>query len=85
MNYTVLWTRGAEEQLARIWMEAADRNAVRMAADTIEELLQNNPLEQGESRSGDVRVMFVEPLGVFFRVSERHRIVLVGRVRKTSE
>jgi hypothetical protein len=35
MNYTVLWRKSAEGQLAQLWPNAADRNAVASAADDL--------------------------------------------------
>lgn len=83
MNYTVVWKPAAEEELARLWTEAADRNAVSAAADQIDRLLHSRPKEEGESRSGAMRVMFIDPLGVFFHVSEPDRVVSVVRVWST--
>jgi len=80
MKYTVVWKPTAERELAQIWTEAADRNSVTAAAAEIDRLLQWNPHEQGESRSGKMRIMFVTPLGVFFHVDESDRIVSVVRM-----
>ncbi len=80
MRFTVIWKPNAENQLIRLWMGAADRLAVRKAADEIERLLANDPMGQGESRSRDVRILFVEPLAVFYAVREQDCIVDVARV-----
>jgi plasmid stabilization system protein ParE len=68
MRYTVLWRPSAEQRLAEIWTAAADRAAVARAADSIDAKLAQNPLSQGESRVGNTRVLFVDPLGVYFEV-----------------
>ena len=80
MSYTVLWKPDAEEELVRIWTEASDRSAVSAAANTIDRLLKSSPHDRGESRSGTVRIFFVDPLGVFFDLQEEDRIVSVLRV-----
>ena len=80
MNYTVVWKPPAEEELARLWIDAPERDLVAQAADRIDQLLKSNPLQQGESRSGSVRVLFVDPLGVFFDVNEQDRLVSVLKV-----
>ena len=85
MTYTVLWKSDAEDQLARLWMDAENRNAVRRAADKIDQLLGDDPLKQGESRSAGVRVMFVDPLAVFYQVQEQDRTVWVARVWSTGD
>jgi len=67
--------------LTNIWLNAADRNPVTEAADRIDRLLASDPLNQGESREGDDRVLFVPPLNVDFRVLEGLKKVIVMRVR----
>jgi len=52
MSYTVIWKPAAEDELAQIWTEAADRTAVATAANRIDQLLKSHPHDQGESRSG---------------------------------
>jgi len=68
MSYTVVWKPVPEEELARLWTEALDRDAITTAANDIDRLLRSDPHGQGESRSGAVRVMFIHPLGVFFHM-----------------
>jgi plasmid stabilization system protein ParE len=81
MSYTVVWKPASEEELARLWTNAeAAPNSIAEAADTIDRLLKTNPLAQGESRSGAVRVLFIDPLGVFFHVDDEDRLVSVVRV-----
>jgi hypothetical protein len=80
MTYTVVWKATAEQQLARTWTDAADRNAVNAAAREIDGLLRSDPWTQGESRTRTIRVAFIHPLGVYFHVSEADRLVSVLRV-----
>lgn len=77
MKYTVLWTPAAEQELAAIWMDAPDRAAVTSAASSIDALLAENADRQGESRHGNLRIIFAPPLGVEFDVLEEDRIVYV--------
>ena len=77
MKYTVLWTRSAEQELAGLWLRAANRSAVTRAATEADELLRDDPSARGESRTGPVRIMFVPPLGIEFEVSEDDRAVYV--------
>lgn len=43
----------------------------------MDRLLGNDPGQLGESRDGDLRVMFVDPLGVSFIVNEEQAAVVV--------
>ncbi|NQU26214.1 MAG: hypothetical protein HQ567_33420 [Candidatus Nealsonbacteria bacterium] len=80
MRHTVVWKPAAEQELAGIWNEAADRVAVTAAANTIDRLLRTSPRDQGESRSGITRIMFVYPLGVIYDAQQQDRLVSVLRV-----
>lgn len=84
MSYTVVWKPRAEQDLARLWLEAADRRPVNDAARDIDRLLRVSPLEQGESRAGSFRVFFREPLVIFYNVNEADRLVTVIRVMSVS-
>jgi len=50
MNYAVIMRKTAEEELAAVWNDAADRNAVTSAMDEIERRLGRDPLGFGETR-----------------------------------
>jgi plasmid stabilization system protein ParE len=78
--YDVRWKRSAVSRLAQLWLEASDRSAVTEAVDRIDRQLAIDPQHAGESRSGDIRVLFEPPVGVFFEVEEHARAVHVLRV-----
>jgi plasmid stabilization system protein ParE len=80
MNYTVIWRQQALDKLADLWNNAADPNAVAAASDRIDFLLERDPLNQGESRSGNVRILFERSLAVLYGVDVRNRRVLVVNV-----
>jgi hypothetical protein len=80
MTWTVVWDPSAEARLIHLWMTAPDRAAVTRAADEIDARLRRDPLNEGESRSGPYRVLFVRPLGVYYKVSEPDRLVEVLQV-----
>ena len=65
MKYTVVWTPDAREQLAEIWLEASDRDAVTLAATKIEQSLKHDPLNTGESRVVNIRIVIEQPLALF--------------------
>lgn len=46
-RYTVEWSPVALDQLADLWSEADDRNAVADASDRIDQLLVYNPERKG--------------------------------------
>ena len=83
MRLTVIWTPVAEKRLTEIWLAALDRGDVTAAAARLDELLRNDANSRGESRSGDVRVMFEPPLGIDFEVIQADRIVYVLTVWRT--
>lgn len=83
MKYTVAWRPQAEQQLAALWLNAADRPRVAAAADAIDMLLAKDPQECGESRSGPTRILFVRLSVVLFEISEPDRIVYVTTVART--
>ena len=68
MRYTLVWVPAADDELARIWMEAADRRAVTAATAEIDRLLKSKPLAVGEAYDDDRRLA-VDPLEVIYTVS----------------
>ena len=80
MNYTVLWRPTAEGQLAALWTNATDRNAIAAAADLIDKMLQHDPLGEGESRAGADRLLFLGPLAALYSVDQGDRTVHVRAV-----
>jgi len=68
MKYAVVWNPAAEARLAEIWMAATDKQAVADAADQIESLLARTPLDVGESRTSNERILAVSPLSVRYDV-----------------
>jgi plasmid stabilization system protein ParE len=81
MNFTVRWSRKAKQALAQLWTSATDRAGITAAANYIEVLLQRDPRSQGESRTGNTRILFVPPLAVLYRINEQKRKVRIIRVR----
>ena len=79
MRYTVVWLPSAEEELANIWNGAADRQAVRRAADQIEVLLRTSSQVRGGNGEG-THAFTIFPLAVIFEVSPDDRKVTVVEV-----
>ena len=84
MRYTVVWRPTAERALADIWTSAADRQAVAEAANAIDALLRFRPLEVGESRAENTRILVVRPLSLYYDVYEADRLVAVWAVWRTT-
>ncbi len=80
MNFDVWYVPAAENELATIWANATERNAVTEASDRIDAALARDPLGVGESRADRYRVLIDLPLVVYYEVSEPDRRVRVLRV-----
>jgi len=68
MAFHVNWKRIAQDQVTEIWIEAKDRKQVARAVDIVDDALRSDPESFGESRGGNQRVTFVQPLVVMFSV-----------------
>jgi hypothetical protein len=79
MRYTVVWRETALQQLARIWMDSADREAVNLAVDAIDAELLNDPDQRGDDYYGDRYVLF-PLLWALYRVYSADRMVHVLQV-----
>jgi plasmid stabilization system protein ParE len=82
MNFRVIWTRAARDQLADIWLSHPDRAAVTAAAHRIDQLLGRDPANQGEGRPNNRRIMFESPLVVIYRIDPANNRVIVSNVRQ---
>ncbi len=70
MAFTVTWSPGAKDVLADLWCDAPDRAALATAANRIDQMLKQGPLEAGEERDENNRILFESPLAVIYKVSE---------------
>ena len=80
MKYTVVWAPDAEQELARLWSDAADRGLIADAANILDRDLARNPAQVGESRPSGLRIAHCLPLGIRFAISEGDRVVRVVAV-----
>jgi hypothetical protein len=80
--YRVEWIQTARDELTLLWIlaDSPARQAITAASAKIDPTLELDPLNVGESRTGDERVMFVDPLGVLFEVDAANHIVWVFSV-----
>jgi len=73
-RYTVVWHQDAHDELARLWLESRDREAVTLAADAIDRRLSSDALTQGITVPDNLRQLTIPPLRVLFAVSEPDRM-----------
>lgn len=50
MNFTVDWLPDAEQELARLWLQAPDRATIRRSAHLLDLQLADDPISTAESR-----------------------------------
>jgi hypothetical protein len=68
MRWTVLYRVSAQDHLGDIWLNAPDQQAIADSADAIDRILASTPLDAGESRGGNSRIIIHQPLSVMFDV-----------------
>lgn len=68
MRFTVIWLPTAQNQLALLWLNAADQNAVTAAQHQIDQLLRVDPDQQGIPFFGN-RLLLVAPLHAAFAIN----------------
>ena len=62
MKYEVIWTPQAESLLTQLWLSSRDHEAFREACESIDQQLAAEPLEAGEKRNEDRRILFADAL-----------------------
>jgi len=81
-RHTVVWSSAGIDQLAQLWIEAYDRDAVNAAAADIDRELAGKPEVKGEAVHEGLRAFESIPLYVLYTASEPDRMVRVVRVRR---
>lgn len=81
MNYSVFWTPGTEEELAAIWLAAADRIAVTQASHRLDQDLARDPYALGFARNESMNRTAIDlPLGMDYEIVEDDKKVRILRV-----
>ena len=80
MNFDVVWSKTAEDELAALWINPHLRPLVATASQLLDERLEQDAADLGESRLPGTRITFEPPLGMLFWVNESARRVLVLHV-----
>jgi len=78
--FDVVWSTNAENELAAIWLDPSWRAAATRASQLIDERLERNADDEGESRPGNHRIAFESPLGALFHIDEASKRVTVVHV-----
>jgi plasmid stabilization system protein ParE len=81
--YTVEWLPQAEDELADIWLRAADRAAVTTAQAQVDRLLARDPQGNGRYLSEGLYQIDYSPLVVSYTIDDSGRRVEVTWVRPT--
>jgi hypothetical protein len=82
-KFTVVWHQKAQDELAILWTDSADRAAVANAADAIDHYLASDADDKGTAIVDVIRRLTIPPLQVLFAVSEPDRMVRVLRTPKS--
>jgi hypothetical protein len=82
-KYSVVWLPRAEAQLASLWINAPDQQAVTDASDHIDLQLALDADHLGIPR-GIYRTYIVDPLAVLFHVDPGDCMVRIIQVRRTN-
>jgi len=81
VNYALEWTARAVNQLAAVWLAAADQLPVTQAAHRLELALTQHPFAIGIARGSSVsRTVTDFPLGIDYEIIEDDKKVRVLRV-----
>jgi hypothetical protein len=80
-RYTVIWWPPTLADLATLWMSYPNRQAIRIAADSIDQILAENPSTKGDEVREGLRRLVVPPLKVQFVVEDVDMQVRVLTVR----
>lgn len=81
-RFTVVWHQKALDELATLWIEAADRGAVTSAAGAIDRYLASDADGKGTPIVDVIRQLTVPPLRVLFAASEPDRMARVLLVER---
>ena len=79
--FNIYRSQSAVSPLHTAWENADSdlRNAILRATRQLDQQLQQNPLDVGESREPHTRVLFCAPLAIQYEVDEDHKLVRILR------
>jgi hypothetical protein len=77
VTYRIRWDSNAFRRLHSAWRQADEPQAALEAFDMVEAALCLDAHDQGESRTDDLRILIIPPLGVLFQARPKQQEVLV--------
>jgi hypothetical protein len=77
--WAVIWRDTALDELADDMVRAdlPTQDLIAQQVDALNRRLAIDPLNEGESRTGRVRIAFADPVGILFTVSQTDQVVWV--------
>jgi hypothetical protein len=81
MTWEVEWRTAARQELLDLGSVADDPDQFAQAAEDLERALAHDPDYLGESRAGNLRLVFHRPFQVLFSVDLADAVVTVRRIR----
>jgi hypothetical protein len=81
--YRVEWDPAAEDELARIWLQSSDPQAVTAAQAQADQLLARDPMKYGRHLSEGLYSVDVPPLVLTYTVDPANRLVEVTWIRSS--
>ena len=84
MKYRIDWSQRALDAAARYWLNVPHdmRAKITKATAMTDRVLTIDPENEGESRTGDERILFMSPLIVTFAVDNLNRVVQILNIRR---
>jgi hypothetical protein len=80
MQYAVIGSRDADNDLAYLWIHATDRDAVTAAQHQIDTELARDPHHAGSELSEGLWRIKVAPLKAFYEIDDQAGIVRITRI-----
>ena len=77
MKWHTIWIAEAEYDLQTL-LESRDPDEVVIAAEVMERLLEQDPLDVGESREEDERILIHNGYAVLYRVESDDQLVFIN-------
>ena len=81
MNHAVIWQPPAETALIACLLRSADKPGDWALVHEIEARLRVEPLQAGESREDDFRLLYVRPFAVLYWTDQDARTVYVEELQ----
>ena len=80
-RHTVVWLQDAQAELAQIWLDSVEREAVTQATSRIDSVLAVDPQSKGQPLAEGLRKLRIAPLEVAFVARDEDRTVEVASVK----